>query len=318
VVYTANTTTRSARVRVPRGKNRFQFIAVFMVMVFAAYYLSGFRIMMGVSPNCEPHQVANKVENCNEKLDALDKQFNLQRSNRQEYVEEDGLWGDEKQFFDQFEPEANCFTEERFGSSERFDAFHDGPKFVCGVDYIVKQPSCLVYSVGSNNKYDFEVAVKKFMGCDTYTFDPTLKKFNGNPKVTTFHPWGLGEDGKEATMKNKTWRSMSFETIINKLGHSGTRIDIIKIDCEGCEYTAMPPLFDAISKGTIQVDQIQIELHAKGGYEAIANLFDMADKASMRVFHKERNHWGCSGYNCVEYSFVSESFLRKANAELIC
>jgi hypothetical protein len=83
---------------------------------------------------------------------------------------------------------------------------------------------------------------------------------------------------------------------------------------EGCEYTAMPPLFDAISKGTIQVDQIQIELHAKGGYESIANLFDMADKASMRVFHKERNHWGCSGYNCVEYSFVSESFLRKANA----
>eukprot|EP00978_Attheya_sp_CCMP212_P019901 scaffold56510_cov57-Attheya_sp.AAC.1 len=80
----------------------------------------------------------------------------------------------------------------------------------------------------------------------------------------------------------------------------------------------MPLLFDAISKGTIQVDQIQIELHAMGGYEAIANLFDAADNASMRVFHKERNQWGCMGYHCVEYAFVSESFLRKANEELIC
>jgi hypothetical protein len=86
---------------------------------------------------------------------------------------------------------------------------------------------------------------------------------------------------------------------------------------EGCEYNAMPPLFDAISKGKIQVDQIQIELHKKR-HSAIANLFDAADKASMRVFHKERNHWGCAGYKCVEYAFVSESFLRKANAHLIC
>eukprot|EP00978_Attheya_sp_CCMP212_P022753 scaffold68342_cov48-Attheya_sp.AAC.1 len=68
----------------------------------------------------------------------------------------------------------------------------------------------------------------------------------------------------------------------------------------------MPLLFDAISKGTIQVDQIQIELHAAGGlrgYDLIANLFDAADNASMRVFHKERNQWGCMGYACVEYAF---------------
>eukprot|EP00978_Attheya_sp_CCMP212_P003867 scaffold8225_cov52-Attheya_sp.AAC.1 len=284
----------------------FKFIAVFMVMTYAAMEIFQHR-------ECEPQQVTNKGEHCNKKLDGLDNQFNLQRSNRQEYVKKNGLQGDGKTIFDQFEPEAVCSTEERFGSSERFDAFHDGPKFVCGVDYIAKQPSCLVYSVGSNNEFAFEVGVKNFMGCDTYTFDPTVTKFLGDPKVTTFYPWGLGEDGK----KDYNWISMSFETIINKLGHNGTRIDIIKIDCEGCEYTVMPPLFDAISKGTIQVDQIQIELHDGGGYKAIVNLFDAADNASMRVFHKERNHWGCMGYHCVEYAFVSESFLRKANADTI-
>ena len=35
-------------------------------------------------------------------------------------------------------------------------------------------------------------------------------------------------------------------------------------------------------------------------------------------FGQERNHWGCEGYRCVEYSLATESFLRKANAWTIC
>ncbi len=40
-----------------------------------------------------------------------------------------------------FELEATGFSEERFGSEsdERFDAFGDEPKFVCGVDGIATQ-----------------------------------------------------------------------------------------------------------------------------------------------------------------------------------
>ncbi len=38
-------------------------------------------------------------------------------------------------------------------------------------------------------------------------------------------------------------------------------IDVLKIDCEGCEYVVMPPLFELMSSGRVQVDQLLIELH---------------------------------------------------------
>jgi hypothetical protein len=212
-------------------------IAFFMVVMASAcyfYHLSLGLRMIVVSQNDAPQEqsVGKTLKLCNEKLDELDTRFNLQRSNRQEYVEERMPEGKVK-LFDQFEPESVCFSEERFGSSKRFHAFHDGPKFVCGVDYIAKQPSCLVYSVGCNNNFDFEVAVKNSMGCDIHTFDPTLDEYKGDPNVTTFHDWGLGEDGIKASRRGKIWTSMSFATIIDKLGHNKKRIDIIKIDCEG-------------------------------------------------------------------------------------
>lgn len=51
---------------------------------------------------------------------------------------------------------------------------------------------------------------------------------------------------------------------------------------------------------------------------AVHDFFAAADRAKLRIFHKERNHWGCDGYLCVEYAFASEAFLREANAALLC
>ena len=78
----------------------------------------------------------------------------------------------------------------------------------------------------------------------------------------------------------------------------------------------MPLIFDAIAAGDLVVDQIQIELHPqqKVSFEEIREFFSHVDKAGMRIMHKERNAWGCKGWRCLEYAFVSESFLRRANA----
>ena len=95
----------------------------------------------------------------------------------------------DRESFDIYEPEATCFDEERFGSEIRYHAYGDGPKFICGVNFIAKKAAtaggyhhgrnknCLVYSVGSNNQVDFEKAAHKFLnGCEIHTFDPTLSK----------------------------------------------------------------------------------------------------------------------------------------------
>lgn len=293
-------------------------------------------IFLSIPRNPQQILVKNSsLPSCEKVLDNLDLQFNQRRVARQTSDEKKGV----KSLFDLYEPEATCFSEERFGglSSERFKAFGDGPKFVCGVDVVAakakaaeesKSDGCLVYSIGSNNDIRFEKATHTFMnGCEIHTFDPTLDE---NPFIggeyATFHPWGLGTDGgKEGkTMHNRNNKGArkSFATVLNNLGHTGRTIDVLKIDCQGCEYAAMPPLFDMIAEGKVKVDQILIELHgpkkSEKNVDLLKKFFDAADKAKMRVTHKERNGWGCDGYRCVEYSLVSEEFLREANGAVMC
>ncbi|KAG7345547.1 methyltransferase domain containing protein [Nitzschia inconspicua] len=229
--------------------------------------------------------------------------------------------------FDLFEPEAVCLTEERFGGSsdERYVAYGDGPKFVCGVDFLresykARDQNCLVYSVGSNNNILFEKAVKNYIGCEIHTFDPTLRNPFVGYDYADFHPWGLGKQGEKVKVKklNVEFTTQSVENVMKQLEHTGRKIDIFKIDCEGCEYEAMPPVFEAMAKGNLQIDQLLIEMHAYVSYDEMTEFFAAADKAGFRITHKERNGWGCNGWGCVEYAFVSRSFLRRATASAIC
>ena len=95
---------------------------------------------------------------------------------------------------------------------------------------------------------------------------------------------------------------------------------------QGCEYAAMPPLFEMIASGKIKVDQVLIELHhtkvgrrLRGDFgRTLQRFFAAADTAKLRITHKERNQWGCDGYRCVEYALVSEAFLREANGAVMC
>ena len=201
------------------------------------------------------------TKSCNEILDKLDIIYNERRIPRQAKSNID--WSGVR-LFDLYEPEATCFSEERFGSESnvRFDAYGDGPKFVCGVDYIASKaaatttaaasvdsatPSskdgvsttnnknCLIYSVGSNNDIRFEKAVQTHMSnCEVHTFDPTIEDgdFIG-AEYATFHSWGLGTDGgsEGQTMHNRknVGGRKSFESIIEELGHENRTIDILKV-----------------------------------------------------------------------------------------
>ncbi len=175
-------------------------------------------------------------ESCKKILDMMDDTYNQRRKPR--HSKNDLGWSG-KQLFDLFEPEATCISEERFGSDseERYDAFGDGPKFVCGVNNIAakaKKGNCLIYSVGSNNDVRFERAVYTHMkGCEVHTFDPTVPEdaFIGG-EYAQFHPWGLGTDGgtEGRSMSHfDTGIRKSFETIISNLGHDNRTIDILKV-----------------------------------------------------------------------------------------
>lgn len=352
------------------------------------------RLLVSTSPTVPSHPLLRSSSSfCLSRLDALDRSFDERRQARKDFVKRafadvslSKMIRDGRKLFDVYEPEATCIYEERFGQSplfeKRYQAFGDGPKFVCGGSYIASlvtatssssngsgdnsegignkdhggTPSCLVYSIGSKNEIEFEASIHKYIGrhCEVHTFDPTLgdEPFIGG-EYSAFHPWGLGGDGEEMAItvgrnseEEYRFTAKSLTTMMSDLGHANRTVDILKIDCEGCEWKVMPKVFESIAAEETKVNQIQIELHSnKGGqpffgsdqvvdpsyYDDsndsatsgatmalhLRDFFELADRAQMRIFHKERNAWGSSGGSkCVEYSFVSESFLREVNSQV--
>jgi hypothetical protein len=66
----------------------------------------------------------HKQTNCSQILDDLDATYDLRREVRQKALPQKNF--SHLTAFDMYEPEALCFTDERFGTSERYKAFGDG------------------------------------------------------------------------------------------------------------------------------------------------------------------------------------------------
>lgn len=104
---------------------------------------------------------------------------------------------------------------------------------------------------------------------------------------------------------------------MRRLGHTGRRVDVLKVDCEGCEHGAFAAIWPLLERGEISVGQVLVELHGTDVAQ-LAAFFAADDAASFLVFSKERNHWGCDGFRCVEYSLVARETARAVHRFVQC
>ena len=214
------------------------------------------------------------------------------------------------------EPTFTCGFEQKIGSRG------DGGKWVCDPHRIER--NCLVYSVGSNNQYDFEDAIYAKLHCEIHTFDPTVK--TPTNKTSTFWRLGLRGDRRGNQNQNDNFPSGISQSklrdigeIVDMLGHSGRQIDIFKIDCEGCEFQVISKeFFDALRERNTTIRQIQMELHSplpssydnegriinKEGIRTIETVFHVLRDSGYRIFHKEPNVIADNYGRCVEYAFI--------------
>jgi len=157
----------------------------------------------------------------------------------------------------------------------------DGPKWVCDPHRLTAQKDCLVYSVGSNNNFEFEKSVYNDIGphCEIHTFDPSVSfvKATNRPDYVNYHHWGFsasdlnvedpGLESKQGVGQNanqNTWVMRSLATAVKHLGHEGRSIHLFKIDCEGCEFhrnSARESFWDTMAGVDIDIRQILVELH---------------------------------------------------------
>jgi hypothetical protein len=210
--------------------------------------------------------------------------------------------------YDLFEPTWSCEARERIPVR-----YGDGPKWVCGLDTLQhQQPSCLVYSFGSNGDVGFERAIKQRVpACSIYTFDPTLSVAPDKHQavtraqeagVLTFVELGISDEDGLMQYHNTSFPAAKLSSIKKRLGHTHAPITLLKMDVEMAEHRIVSKLMDSDLEA---VGQLQIEVHGRN-FSRIHSLMRRLRQAGMMLFSKEVNHWatGQVGASACEMSFI--------------
>ena len=142
-------------------------------------------------------------------------------------------------------------------------------KYVCNPQRLAydskeEDSSCLIYSFGCAGDFSFEDEIFKMhnKACEIHIFDPAKaweRKDDIPNKNIHYHAWGLKStyDNSKSVVWPKGYGGgyKTFPETLKFLGHTNRTIDILKIDCEGCEWSTVK---DWIGLG---IRQILVELH---------------------------------------------------------
>jgi hypothetical protein len=136
-------------------------------------------------------------------------------------------------------------------SLERVGGLGDGAKWTCDPDRLPQ--NCLVYSYGSAGNYAFEEGLLSIRNCEIHVFDPgNYARPGDEAKGIYYHQWGLKSsyDTQRIDMSlvgrmlgdplqpafQLVSKMRTYPETLKLLGHESRTIDILKIDCEKCEW----------------------------------------------------------------------------------
>lgn len=139
---------------------------------------------------------------------------------------------------------------------------------------------CLVFSIGIGGEWAFEEAAAA-RGCTVHAFDPTAALLplhrrqwhaleKRAPGLVHFHYIGLGAasalnySGTYANTRGKSKKALSEVAHLPQLLElyaPGRHVDILKIDCEGCEWDEIAHMATSAPHALCAVSQLYMEWH---------------------------------------------------------
>jgi len=169
-------------------------------------------------------------------------------------------------------------------------------------------PGTVVYSLGVGQDISFDLALIQRYGLTVHAFDPTprVKTWLASqvlPEQFHFHDVGIADfdgDGifylplRQDYISHSLIRARQYSrgsiqvpmirlhTAMQRLGHN--RIDLLKVDIEGAEYTVLQDLIQE----RIPVTQILIEFHhrlSSVGTRATKRMLSLLEDYGMKVCH---------------------------------
>ncbi|CAI5473681.1 unnamed protein product [Closterium sp. Yama58-4] len=205
---------------------------------------------------------------------------------------------------------------------ERIGEWGDGGKWVCMLaSALKKQP--IVYSVGSNEQFAFEQGMAESVRTKAFTFDPfiTATQQAHMRSLPFLHFHAIGVAGEESLAyyhkQNPDYDFKTLAQLMLFLNH--TYVDVLKIDCEGCEVAFVrdiaraygsEPATLASKGGVLPFGQVLMELHQITNTKAMLALLYTFESLGYRLFHVETNPLCLI---CIEVAYIHDSLLQPAN-----
>jgi hypothetical protein len=198
-------------------------------------------------------------------------------------------------FIENYYPFFTCPSLTRIGRYENLREIC-GPKRIVEVARADKR-SCLVYSFDYQNNYQWETELSNYihLQCEIHIFHPLLKHTDELKKLNIHaHNWfisgrrnrlkgGLGTEADNAALASvlNHGRAMNLNQTMAKLGHGGKTLDILRLDCVGCEFHIYKEWFN------IDVRQLLVTTHNAPLRNVTLNFFSEHQRHGFVFYSKE-------------------------------
>jgi hypothetical protein len=153
-------------------------------------------------------------------------------------------------------------------------------------DYKPAQP-CQFYSFGISNDYSFDTDLARKWGCHGFAADPTITHPSKLHPNVTFH--SIGAKVRTASAFQIV---TSMPALRNWLRHS--HVTVLKMDCEGCEYSLGEDIALEDPSFFTHVDQFAVEVHVSKNWletqdarYSLGLLYYFLDEAGLKLQHAE-------------------------------
>jgi len=239
-----------------------------------------------------------------------------------------------------YQPDFTCPNEERVGCTKGH-----GGKWLCNPRNIKAASQdrvrnggngCMIYTSSTKlNQFQFEKSLLDMMDgtdCEVHVFYPnTGKDAKDFPQEVReipseyniiYHPWGF----KSSADTRVTPNLRSLHATAKILHHEGKTIDLLALDCDGCEFDIFHDLLDSFRSNptnTINMDadnvdnelspifmQMLIQVHGVPDLDIIHRFFQSIQDEGYVTFHKsmgaaDSENGGIGGKNDIhDYGFL--------------
>jgi hypothetical protein len=228
---------------------------------------------------------------------------------------------DARKFYQQNYPaEFTCPHEERIGGMKG-----GGGKWVCSPKSIAIASAdrmkndgngCLIYTSSADfSGFQFETGLLDILDCEIHVFQPNdldLDLLHGDiPPNIHIHPWGF----KASSSKGGDPKLKSVQETVMTLGHEGYTVDLLSLDCEGCEFDILE---DVLVKGGSSLSNtfkfytppvfMQMLIQVHGVPPASHQFFKQIQNSGYVIFHKSPGNEGTGKEQDYGFLKLSQDF----------